>query len=97
MKLQLVATVLFIGCIVPPSMAAPLREEEEAKAVLQVIQMLLESENHGHGEILHSKQRSSTTSGHGPSSQSSKGTGKSSYVCIELKHILNVKVKCTVA
>ena len=85
MKLQLVATVLFIGCIVPPSMAAPLREEGEAKAVLQVIQMLLESENHGHGEILHFKQRSSTTSGHGPSSQSSKGTGKSSYVCIELK------------
>jgi len=81
MKLQLVATVLFIGCIVPPSMAAPLREEGEAKAVLQVIQMLLESENHGHGKILQTKRYSFATSGHGPSSQPSKGTGKSSYVC----------------
>ena len=63
MKLQLVpATVLLIGCILAPSLAAPLWEEGEAKAVLHVIQMLLESENHGHGEIDQSKHSTSATS-----------------------------------
>ena len=53
MKFQLVATVLLVGSMLVPSLAAPLRDHEEgkAKAVLQVIRMLLASENHGRGEL----------------------------------------------
>ena len=51
MKLQIVVTVLLVGCMLTPSLAAPLREKGEAEAVLQVIRMLLSSENYGHHEL----------------------------------------------
>jgi len=41
MKFLLVATLLLVTCTFTPSLAAPLQEEEEARAVLEVIQMLL--------------------------------------------------------
>ena len=40
MKFQLVATVLLVGCVLTPSLAAPMREE----GVLQAIRMLLRGE-----------------------------------------------------
>ena len=51
MKLQIVVTVLLVGCMLAQSLAAPLREKGEAEAVLQVIRMLLTSENYGHREL----------------------------------------------
>ena len=62
MKFQLVATVLLVGSMLVPSLAAPLRDREEgkAKAVLQVIRMLLTSENRGRGEL---QQAENTSTG----------------------------------
>ena len=51
MKFQLVATVLLVGCTLAPSLSAPLQEEGEVMVVLQAIQTLLASENHGRGEL----------------------------------------------
>ena len=52
MKFLLVATFLLVACIFTPSWAAPLREEDEARAVLQAIRLLLASENNGHNELI---------------------------------------------
>jgi len=52
MKFLLVATFLLVACIFTPSWAAPLREEDEARAVLRAIQLLLASEYHGHNELV---------------------------------------------
>jgi len=49
--LQLVAVLLFVGCMLVSSLAVPLLEEGEARAVLQMIQTILVSQNHGHGEL----------------------------------------------
>lgn len=51
MKFQLVAVLLFVGCMLVSSLAVPVLEEGEARAVLQVIQTILVSQNHGHGEL----------------------------------------------
>ena len=51
MKFQLVTTVLLVGCTLAPSLSAPLQEEGEVMVVLQAIQTLLASENHGRGEL----------------------------------------------
>ena len=52
MRFLLVATFLLVACIFTPSWAAPLREEDEARAVLQAIRLLLASENNGHNELI---------------------------------------------
>ena len=44
-----------------PSLAAPLKEEE-AKAVLQAIRMLLASESHGRSEVQQSENATSAPS-----------------------------------
>lgn len=45
MKLQLVVTVLLVGCTFTPSLAVPLPGEGEVRAMLQAIQKLFVSEN----------------------------------------------------
>jgi len=45
MKLQLVVTVLLVGCTFTPSLAVPLPGEGEVRAMLQAIQKLFASEN----------------------------------------------------
>ena len=51
MKFQLVEMLLFVGCMLASSLAVPVLEEGEARAVLQMIQTILVSQNHGHGEL----------------------------------------------
>jgi len=60
----------------PPSLAAPLREEDDAKAILQVIRMLLASENQGRSESEDATTNSSATSS--PSDQSPNATATTS-------------------
>jgi len=63
MKLLLLATFLLVACMFTPSWAAPLREEDEAKAVLRAIRVLLASENYGHSELQQSGNATSAPSG----------------------------------
>ena len=63
MKFLLVATFLLVACIFTPSWAAPLREEDEARAVLRAIRLLLASENYGHSELQQSGNATSAPSG----------------------------------
>ena len=65
MKFQPVPVVLLVGCMLAPSLAVPLWEGE-AKAVLQGIQKLLASTNHGM-----QRSKDATPSPHVTSSQSS--------------------------
>jgi len=64
MKLLLKVTVLLVlACMFTPSLAAPLREEDEARAVLRAIRLLLASENYGHSELQQSGNATSAPSG----------------------------------
>ena len=73
MKLLLKVTVLLVlACMFTPSLAAPLREEDDAKAILQVIRMLLASENQGRSPSEDTTTNSSATSS--PSDQSPNAT-----------------------
>ena len=64
MKIQLsvVATILFVGCMLAPSLAAPLQEEGDARAVLQTIRMLLAAEKHDRAELQQAGNSTNTTS-----------------------------------
>ena len=52
MKFQLVVTVLLVGRMLGPSLAAPLREDEKANVVLQAIRLIVGAEHpdRHHGE-----------------------------------------------
>jgi len=63
MKFLQVATFLLVACMFTPSLAAPLQEEDEARAVLRAIQVLLASENYGHSELQQSGNATSAPSG----------------------------------
>jgi len=53
MKFQLVATVLLVGCMFGPSLAAPLREDEKANVVLQAIRYMVWPFNAKEQELFH--------------------------------------------
>ena len=65
MKFQLVVTVLLVGRMLGPSLAAPLWEDERANVVLQAIQFIVAAEHpdRHHGELQQAENVTSAPSG----------------------------------